>query len=400
MRCWTTYTLLLLGATAARAQTPTDEAGWAAIEDPTLECPTVHDEWPALAAANATGTWPPLYTPITSIPASDTIAQTKFANMNASIPNIAPKGPLGGSLNTAGYDASDPDCWWTVSLCVTPKHQGLAADIASVPEPRTLGYGFDDGPNCSHNAFYDYLTQQNQKATMFYIASNVLNWPLQAQRAVADGHEICVHTWSHRNMTMFSNEGAFAELYYTIQAIKLVTGYTPQCWRPPFGDIDDRIRYIAAQLGLETVIWKYDSFDYTAQPPAEIQSHYDDLMSNVTAGTFDTVGAIILTHELNNFTMQVAVNNYPKLAASFDHIVPISVALNKTQPYIETNFTLPSFADYAASHPKPAAGSSSGATGGSTNKSTSTTGSSAGVALLPRTTVALGLALFGAAAHL
>lgn len=58
-------------------------------------------------------------------------------------------------------------------------------DIANVPEvcriialhsyllaqsnsqPNTLGYGFDDGPNCSHNAFYDYLTSQNQKASVF-----------------------------------------------------------------------------------------------------------------------------------------------------------------------------------------------------------------------------------------
>jgi peptidoglycan/xylan/chitin deacetylase (PgdA/CDA1 family) len=30
----------------------------------------------------------------------------------------------------------------------------------------------------------------------------------------------------------------------------------------PFSDIDDRIRYIAAQLGLETVLWKYDSNDW------------------------------------------------------------------------------------------------------------------------------------------
>ena len=32
-------------------------------------------------------------------------------------------------------------------------------------QPQTLGYGFDDGPNCSHNAFYDYLTTQEQKAS-------------------------------------------------------------------------------------------------------------------------------------------------------------------------------------------------------------------------------------------
>lgn len=108
---------------------------------------------------------------------------------------------------------------------------------------------------------------------MFYIGSNVLDWPLEAQRAVADGHEICVRewgffhldllfglgtlhhqvnpprlssnflhillmtlmnpadTWSHNYMTAFSNEGVFAELWYSMKAIKLVTGVTPRCWR-------------------------------------------------------------------------------------------------------------------------------------------------------------------------
>ena len=61
-----------------------------------------------------------------------------------------------------------------------------------MPEPMTVGYGFDDGPNCSHNAFYDFLEQNQQKATMYYIGSNVLDWSLEAQRALADGHEICV----------------------------------------------------------------------------------------------------------------------------------------------------------------------------------------------------------------
>ena len=27
---------------------------------------------------------------------------------------------------------------------------------------------------------------------MFYIGSNVMDWPLEAQRGVQDGHEICV----------------------------------------------------------------------------------------------------------------------------------------------------------------------------------------------------------------
>ena len=63
--------------------------------------------------------------------------------------------------------------------------------MASIPEPKSMGLGFDDGPNCMHNLFYNFLSSQSQKATMFYIRSSVLDWPLEAQRAIADGHEIC-----------------------------------------------------------------------------------------------------------------------------------------------------------------------------------------------------------------
>ncbi|KAJ7066827.1 hypothetical protein B0H15DRAFT_794266 [Mycena belliarum] len=219
----------LLLAVSACAQDHTTEAGEAAIDDPALECAPY--SYAPVHAAQAS--FPAIWQPVTSVPASDTVARAKFLAMNSSIPKIPPKGTLAGDFDAFSptYSATDPDCWWTDTKCVTPKLSGLKPDIANVPEPRTLGYGFDDGPNCSHNAFYDYLTEKKQKATMFYIGSNVFDWPLQAQRAVADGHEICVHTWSHRYMTAFPNEGAFGELYYTMQAIKLVTGVTPTCWR-------------------------------------------------------------------------------------------------------------------------------------------------------------------------
>jgi len=257
----------------------------------------------------------------------------------------------------------------------------LKPDIYNVPEPRTLGYGFDDGPNCSHNAFYDYLTEKKQKATMFFIGTNVMYQPLQALRAALDGHEICVHTWSHHPMTAFNNEQVFAELWYTMQAIKLVTGYTPTCWRPPQGDVDDRVRYIAQQLNLQNILWKYDAFDWKVASgqatPDEVQANYDYLIANVTAGTFDTVGAIMLTHELDNYTMQTAMDNYPKLAAAFDHLVPVGVGYNKTQPYVETNFTMPSFAQYVAglNGSSTTSGNSSGSISGSGSGSSSASGS-------------------------
>lgn len=119
---------------------------------------------------------------------------------------------------------------------------------------------------CSIDAYYDYLRQANQKATLFYIGSNVIDWPLEAQRGLADGHEICAHTWSHRYMTGLTNEQVFAELYFSKKIIKDVLGVTVQCWRPPFGDVDNRVRYIATALGMATILWDSDVNDFVSLP--------------------------------------------------------------------------------------------------------------------------------------
>ncbi|KAJ7864884.1 hypothetical protein B0H13DRAFT_2563352 [Mycena leptocephala] len=225
-------------------------------------------------------------------------------------------------------------------------------------------------------------------------------------------------TWPHRYMTSFTNEGAFGELWYTLKAIKLVTGRAeahaegerdggahqgmcswvtpPVRCSAPFGDVDDRIRYTAAQLGLETVLWKYDSNDWkvgtNGVTTATVQANYNALIANVSAGTFDTVGAIMLTHELNNYTMQAAIDNYPALAKAFDHIVPIAVAQNRTQPYVENNYTMQSFAQYISNH---SATTSLGSTSGSgSGKASQATGSGAGVRLrVPLSASVLGLVL-------
>ncbi|KAJ7315045.1 carbohydrate esterase family 4 protein [Mycena albidolilacea] len=372
-------TTLLLSVAAhllvSRADPTVDQEN--ALLDPTAECAPYN----YAPVTNALSAFPAAGTPVTGILAGDTAAQSKFDSFKANIPNIAPRGVNGvfATNATSSYPATDPDCWWTFGQCLTPKVAGLKPDIADVPEPRTLGYGFDDGPNCSHNAFYDYLTSKKQKATMFFIGTNVMFEPLQALRAAQDGHEICVHTWSHHPMTAFTNEQAFAELWYTMQSIKLVTGYTPTCWRPPQGDVDDRIRYIAQQLNLDNILWKYDAFDWKVASgqatPAEVQTNYDNLVADVGKGTFDTVGAIMLTHELDNYTMQTAIDNYPKLAAAFDHIVPVGVGYNKTQPYVEKNFTLPSFAQYIGS---AAAGGGGGGNSASSSGGSTKAGSGSG----------------------
>ncbi|KAI9310792.1 hypothetical protein BX666DRAFT_2021540 [Dichotomocladium elegans] len=255
----------------------------------------------------------------------------------------APKIPVrrktpDGSIDLSGYDSSDPDCWWSATTCTAPKYANTNPDIYSCPEPETWGLTFDDGPNCSHNAFYDYLEKQKLKASMFYVGSNVINWPYGAMRGVRDGHHIAQHTWSHDLMTTLSNQEVLAELYYTQKAIKMVTGVTPKYWRPAFGDVDDRVRWIATQLGLTNILWNLDTDDWAAgltEPVEKIKKTYEDFITMGTNGTFAKSGNIVLMHEIDATTMDMALEYLPKIQKAYKRVVDVATCMNITYPYME-----------------------------------------------------------------
>lgn len=287
------------------------------------------------------------------IVANDTEALAVFKALEPLIPNIEPKGTPDGNFSASSkYDtAKDPDCWWTDTLCTTPKTPGLLPDIVSCEENNVLGLTYDDGPNCSHNAFYDFLLAQNQKASMFFIGSNVFDWPKEAQRALTDGHEICVHTWSHPYMTGMTNEGVFAELWYTKKLIKEIVGVTVQCWRPPFGDIDDRVRFIGQALDLKPVIWLEDTDDwnYAAIGISGVETNYENIIKKGQNGTYNSgFGPIMLSHEIDGTTMEEAEKFVPQLEKAYAHVMPVNVCRNNTKPYVEQNVVYPDFAQYVA----------------------------------------------------
>jgi peptidoglycan/xylan/chitin deacetylase (PgdA/CDA1 family) len=72
--------------------------------------------------------------------------------------------------------------------------------------------------------------------------------------------------------------------------------YSP-CTKPPFGDTDDRIRAIAHGLGLRTIVWSYDTFDWEAGTDnvtdANVDTNYENIIALAQNGTFDTVSPLI-----------------------------------------------------------------------------------------------------------
>jgi len=345
--------------------------------DPTVECQ--YYSVPGLTINPKE--WPTIWQTATSNGMNTSAEFTALYNSIdwTKIPSAPVRKVVNGALDFTGYSATtDPDCWWSSSLCTVPKAKDVNLDIYTCNEPETWGLTYDDGPNCSHNAFYDFLQQQNLKASMFYIGSNVLDWPYGAMRGLKDGHHIADHTWSHQLMTTLTNQEVLAELYYTQKAIKVVTGVTPKYWRPAFGDIDDRVRWIATQLNLTAIIWDLDTADWAAGsslPLATVQQTYQDYITMGTNGTFATHGNVVLTHEIDNTTMSLAMHYLPQIKTAYKNVLDVATCNNITNPYMEASVTMKPFGtpnnstNGTASGSSVAPGASGSAAPGTTSKS-------------------------------
>ncbi|KAG0043362.1 hypothetical protein BGZ83_011485 [Gryganskiella cystojenkinii] len=302
--------------------------------------------------------YPPIWQPVANA-ANDSNVISVMKTINWSkVPNATVTSPDYG----ATYPAGDPYCWWAHSGCSTPKVQYLPPDITICPTAGTWGLTYDDGPMyywpaTPENApwaeprLYDFLLRNNnQKANLFYIASKIPGAPAAAQRGLNDGHTICVHTWSHTPLTTLTNAEVVAEFYYSQRMIKEVLGITPKCWRPPSGDVDDRIRSIAWQMGMRTIIWDRDTQDWNIAsdlgsnpwsiPYSTANQTVSDWITSRIQGQDNAHGHVVLEHELSNATVTLTESWLPTIQKYYK-TMPATACNNIAQPYWEKRFVYP-----------------------------------------------------------
>ena len=148
-------------------------------------------------------------------------------------------------------------------------------------------------------------------------------------------------------MTTLTNAQVVAELYWGLKAIKAATGVTPKCWRPPQGDVDDRVRAIAYQMGMRTVLWDEDTNDWDmpavngggGTSTKTVDAAFNKWITNYSSGK-DLAGHIVLEHELNSVTVNMSEFWMPKLQKTFN-VIPAMACNGVTEPYWETGFVYP-----------------------------------------------------------
>lgn len=251
---------------------------------------------------------------------------------------------------TTGECAGSPEasndksrCWWTCGGCTR------ATDITECPDKYTWGTSFDDGPSPFTPLLLNYLNEQNVTTTFFVVGSRVVSYPEILISEYMAGHQLSIHTWSHRALTSLTNEQIVAELGWTKKAIKDVVGVTPNTFRPPYGDIDDRVRAIAAQMGLTPIMWsayKGNTFDTTdwhiiggGATGESSLSRFQQILDEY-APKLDK-GFIVLQHDLYQQTVDLAVGYILPLAIQSKRYVLSSIIdclhLPLSEAYIETS---------------------------------------------------------------
>ncbi|ORY03710.1 glycoside hydrolase/deacetylase [Basidiobolus meristosporus CBS 931.73] len=211
---------------------------------------------PAFVQAQ-TPNWPQWDTPPSVLPEHTKLASS-IANIPANVPQRAPGAPPTCTQNPCNEDCG---CWWTCGNCVAPD------DIVACPAPKVWGLTFDDGPSQNTTFILDYLKQNKMRAMFCVIGSRVVQNPEILKRTYQEGHEICVHTWSHTALTSQSNEQIVAEMKWTEKAIHDTIGVVPKYMRPPFGDVDNRVRAIMRGLGYKIILWNMDTSDWKLNSP-------------------------------------------------------------------------------------------------------------------------------------
>ncbi|TWH69872.1 polysaccharide deacetylase family protein [Micromonospora olivasterospora] len=136
--------------------------------------------------------------------------------------------------------------------------------------PDRVALTFDDGPDPdSTPRFLEVLARHRARATFFLLGARVARYPALVGEIVAEGHEVAVHGWEHRNLLRRGPLATYRDLARARAAITTAAGRPPRFFRPPYGVLTGPALLAGVRLGLEPVLWTCWGRDWTARATPE-----------------------------------------------------------------------------------------------------------------------------------
>lgn len=173
---------------------------------------------------------------------------------------------------------------------------------------------FDDGPSGRFTRhLLDGLDQRGVKATFFLCGYRIRQYPQEAERIIADGHEIGCHGFSHKNMKTMSRRDIADEINRT-NAL-LPKGCRVSFLRPPGGCCSENVRQVAEAMNLGILSWSVDPKDWATNDARTVESFVLDKVTD---------GDIILLHDMSDSSVNAALDIVDELLNQGYRFVTVS----------------------------------------------------------------------------
>lgn len=139
---------------------------------------------------------------------------------------------------------------------IGPVRRALFPRLAGRGRAGHVALTFDDGPDpATTPAFLEVLAARRVSATFFLLGPMVRRAPQLAAEIVAAGHEIGVHGWEHRYLTLRGPRATYRDIAMTVDEITSATGVSPRLYRPPYGVLNAGAMVAMRRLRLTPVLW-------------------------------------------------------------------------------------------------------------------------------------------------
>lgn len=175
---------------------------------------------------------------------------------------------------------------------------GVAAAASTVPIDCDLlpciAITYDDGPSDGTPQLLDTLRAEQARATFFMLGRQVAGRADTVARADAEGHEIGSHTMGHPDLTTLPLPEAAAQVLDAAAEVRRVTGRPVTMFRPPYGEVNDKI---IEAVGMPAILWNIDTNDWR-EPGREA------LVERASGGA--DPGDIVLFHDTHSDTVAAA----------------------------------------------------------------------------------------------
>ncbi len=178
-------------------------------------------------------------------------------------------------------------------------------------EEKVVYLTFDAGyENGNVAKILDILKQENVQGAFFVLGNLVTSNTDLINRMISEGHTVCNHTYSHKDMTKLTKEQFSGELK---KLEDIYTQYTnaimPKYYRPPEGRFSLENMKYADELGYKTIFWSFAYADWDNGKQMSPESAKEKILTNMHNGaiillhpTSSTNAAILgdVIHELKN----------------------------------------------------------------------------------------------------